>query len=153
MTGKDFLPEKDLLEKTAALEIFEYSSLGKELKKQTSVAEKQYQKLENSYEADKIIKRKKPTLENYSKLDLIYDANHSFFKYYRDRKKIYDLSKHSFLNEFFDDLDKLKNLNPEKGSIKDKNINVHDKASELYNNFLGIFYHKYYELSDDKRKK
>ena len=87
MTGKDFLPEKDLLEKTAALKRFEYSPLGKELKKQTRVAEKQYQKLENSYEADKIIKRKKPTIENYGKLDLIYDANHSFFKYYRDRKK------------------------------------------------------------------
>ena len=28
-----------------------------------------------------------------------------------------------------------------------------DKASELYNDFLGICYHRYYELSDDKRKK
>ena len=50
-------------------------------------------------------------------------------------------SKHSFLNEFFDDLDKSNNLNPQ---------NV--MASELYNTFLGICYHKYYELSDDKRK-
>ena len=28
-----------------------------------------------------------------------------------------------------------------------------DKVSALCNNFLGIYYHKYYELSDDKRKK
>ena len=30
---------------------------------------------------------------------------------------------------------------------------MYDKTSELYNDFLGIYYHKYYELSDDKRKK
>ena len=29
---------------------------------------------------------------------------------------------------------------------------MYDTASELYNDFLGIYYHKYYELSDDKRK-
>ena len=78
--GKDVLPEIDLGEKTAALKRFEYSPLGKELKNQTSVAEKQYQKLDNTYESDKIIKKEKPKLENYSKSDLIYDANHSFFQ-------------------------------------------------------------------------
>ena len=30
---------------------------------------------------------------------------------------------------------------------------MYDKASELCNDFLGIYYHKYYELSDDKRNK
>ena len=44
-TGKDVLREKDLLEKAAAIKKFEYSPLGKELKKQTSVAEKQYKNL------------------------------------------------------------------------------------------------------------
>ena len=33
LTRKDVLPEKDLLEKAAAIKIFEYSLLGKELKK------------------------------------------------------------------------------------------------------------------------
>ena len=33
LTGKCVLPEKDLLEKSAAIKIFEYSPLGKELKK------------------------------------------------------------------------------------------------------------------------
>ena len=45
LTGEDVLPEKDLLEKAATMKRFEYSSLGKDLKKQTSVAEKQYQKI------------------------------------------------------------------------------------------------------------
>ena len=40
LTGKDVLPGKDLLEKTAAIKRFEYSLLGKELKKQTIFAKK-----------------------------------------------------------------------------------------------------------------
>ena len=35
LTGKGVLPENDLLEKTAAIKRFEYSSLGSDLKKQT----------------------------------------------------------------------------------------------------------------------
>ena len=62
-------------------------------------------------------------------------------------------SKHSFLNLFFGDLDKSNNLNPEKESTKQKKINLYDKASKLYNYFQRIYYHTYYELSDDKKKK
>ena len=40
LTGKDILPEKDLLEKVVEIKRSEYSLLSKELKKQTSVAEK-----------------------------------------------------------------------------------------------------------------
>ena len=43
LIGKDVLPGKDLLGKAAAIKSFEYSPLGKELIKQTSFAEKQYQ--------------------------------------------------------------------------------------------------------------
>ena len=43
LTGKDVLPEKDMLEKAVTIKRLEYSPLGKELEKQTSVAEKQYQ--------------------------------------------------------------------------------------------------------------
>ena len=54
LTGKDVLPEKkDLLEKAAAIKRFEYSPLGKELKKQTSVAEEQYQNFDNVFESNK----------------------------------------------------------------------------------------------------
>ena len=41
-----------MLEKVAALKRFEYSSLGKELKAQTSVAEKQYQGLNKLFKPD-----------------------------------------------------------------------------------------------------
>ena len=61
-TGKDVLPEKELLEKSAALTKFEYSPLGSELKKQIELAKKQYQKLDNTDEVDKIINKEKPTL-------------------------------------------------------------------------------------------
>ena len=57
MTGKDVLPEQDLLEKAAAIKRFEYSLLGKELEKQTRVAENQYQKFDNSLEFDNAIKK------------------------------------------------------------------------------------------------
>ena len=77
MTSNDVLPEKDLLEKAAALKRFEYFPLGNELKAQTDIAEKQYQKLDNTDEFDETI-NEKSILNNYSKSDLIYDTNHSF---------------------------------------------------------------------------
>ena len=45
LASKDVLPEKNLVEKVTTMEIFEYSSLGKELKAQTDITKKQYQKL------------------------------------------------------------------------------------------------------------
>ena len=42
LTGKDVLPEKDLLEKPATIKIFEYLLIGKELKAQTGFAKDQY---------------------------------------------------------------------------------------------------------------
>ena len=45
--------QKDLLEKVAAIKRFEYSPSGKELKAKTSVAEKQYQKLDKVFESNK----------------------------------------------------------------------------------------------------
>ena len=53
LTGKDFLPEKCLLEKAATLKKYEYSPLGKEIKGKTSAAEKQYQKLDKVFESNK----------------------------------------------------------------------------------------------------
>ena len=47
ITGKDVLhPKKEFLEKATALKRFEYFPLSKELKKQTRVAEKQYQRFD-----------------------------------------------------------------------------------------------------------
>ena len=73
-----------MLEKFAVIKKFEYSLLSKELKKQTSAAEKLYQKLDDTHEFDAIIKKK-----NYSKSNLINDANHNYkyYKFYRYRTK------------------------------------------------------------------
>ena len=59
LTGKDVLSEKDLLEKVATMKRFEYWLLSSELKKQTDIAEKQYKRLDNTYELDNIIKKRK----------------------------------------------------------------------------------------------
>ena len=32
-------------------------------------------------------------------------------------------------------------------------MKVHDISSELCNGFLGIYYHKYHDISDDKRNR
>ena len=58
---------------------------------------------------------KKTTLKKYSKADLIYDANHTFYKYH-DIKKSNNLSfesKYSFIANLFDDLNKLSRLKPQ----------------------------------------
>ena len=88
LTSKDVLPEKDLLEKAAAIKKFENSPLGSELKKQTSAVEKHYQVLNTLFESDKekqlvVIKKepltiKKEKLEITDESKLIYDSKYSF---------------------------------------------------------------------------
>ena len=96
---------------------FEYSVLDKELKAQTDTAKKQYQKLDDAYRFDKIIKKEKQALKKYSKSDLIYNSNYSFYKYFCDVKKFDSLfpeSKYSFLTKFFNDLNKFNKLKTQK---------------------------------------
>ena len=45
LTDEGVLLEKGLLKKAATIKIFEYSALGSDLKKQTSIARKQYQQV------------------------------------------------------------------------------------------------------------
>ena len=71
MTGKDVLPEKDLLEKAATMKRFKYSPLGKALKAQTEIAKKQYQKLDDTFGFNKVIKKVEQTFKNYNKLSQI----------------------------------------------------------------------------------
>ena len=59
LTCKYISTDKNVLEKTAAKKKFEYLLLNKELKAQTDISIKQYQKLENMFEFDKLIKNKK----------------------------------------------------------------------------------------------
>ena len=122
------MPEKYLLEKTATLKRFEYSPLGKELKAQTAITKKQYQKLDNTYEFDKIFKKEKPTLENYNKSNIIVIVKN--------------------LKTFLNDLDKFNKLKTLKEKAEKKKTNVYDKASELYNDLLQKYFDEYYDLSD-----
>ena len=91
LTGKDVLPEKDFLEKAATKKIFKYLPFDKELKAQTGIAKKN-QNLNDTYKFDKIIKKEKPTLQNYNKSGLIYRKNYSLSKYYHDVRKFDNLS-------------------------------------------------------------
>ena len=134
MTGKDVLPEKDLLEKAATINRFEYSPLGKELKAQT--------------EFDKIIKKEKPTLKKYNRLNLIYDSKYSFYPYY-NIKNFNSLSltlKYPILFSLYSELNKFDNINPQKGCRKEKKETMHEKASELYNEYLEIYFNQYMNL-------
>ena len=67
MTSKDILLEKDLLEQAATMKRFEYSPLGKELKAQTDIAKKQYQKLDIYYKFGK-----ESIIEKYNKYLILY---------------------------------------------------------------------------------
>ena len=80
MTGLDVLPEKELFEKAATIKRFEYSPLGKELKKQTSVAEKQYQNFDNVFESDKIQEDKTKSRKSRTKSNLVYSNYFTFYK-------------------------------------------------------------------------
>ena len=53
LTGKEVLPENGLLEKAATIKRFEYSPLDSEMKKQTDVAKKQYQRPDKVLKFDK----------------------------------------------------------------------------------------------------
>ena len=57
LTGKDVSLEKDLLQKTATTKQIGYLPLDKELKSQTDIAMKQYQKLDDTFIFDKIIEK------------------------------------------------------------------------------------------------
>ena len=138
------MPEKALLEKAAAMKRFEYLLLDKELKSKMDIAKKQYQTLHKMYEIDEAI-NKKVTLKNYSTSDLVYEGNYSFYKNYRDTKKLDKLSlksKHLFLVTFIYDLDKFTKLKTQKERTQKKKINVYNKATELYSDFPSIYFNE-----------
>ena len=82
MTGKDVLLEKGLVEKAATMKRFESSPLGSELIKQTSIAEKQYQRFDDCGEAltikkdDKALPIKKHNRSNFS-----YNPDFTVYKF------------------------------------------------------------------------
>ena len=129
LTGKDVLPEKDWLEKAAALKKFKYSPLGKKLKKQTSVAEKQYQKFHNTHRFDRI-KKEKGVIKKYNRLNLVYDSKYSFYEYYNipNCSTMSPESIYPVLLLFFNDLNKFNNPNKRKKRTKEKKATAYDNA-------------------------
>ena len=79
--AKIFYHKKDFLEKSAAIKIFQYSPLGKELKKQTSVVEKQYQKFNNAFESNKNEEDKTKNKRTLAKPNLVCNNCFLFYKY------------------------------------------------------------------------
>ena len=126
MAGQDFIPEKNLPEKAAAIKRFEYFSLGKELEAQTDIAKKQYQGLDNAFISNKDNKNVNESLikkeKKKYKSNLIY--NKLSFYSYNDDKKFDSLSfksKYFYLLRFYDDLQKLVKMKPVKpDKIKEK---------------------------------
>ena len=64
---KNVFPGKDFLKNSATIIRFEYLSLGKQLKAETEIEKKQYKRLDDTYEFDKIIKIEKPTIRKYNR--------------------------------------------------------------------------------------
>ena len=102
LRGEYVLPEKYLLEIAATIKRFEYSLFCSELKKQTDIAEKEYQISEKNFSLifwsikdnknviHSLTKRvniaKSLTKKNYIKQNLIYNTT-SFFGYCDDKTK------------------------------------------------------------------
>ena len=116
-----------MLEKVATMKSFEYLSLGKELKIQTGNAKTQYQKLDDTYEFDKIIKVEKPTFKKYNRSNLIYNSKYSFYEYcnIKNFNNFSLKSNYPILLSFYSDLNQFNNLNPQKEStIRKKRLYI-----------------------------
>ena len=110
LTGKDVLPEKHFLEKAATMKRFEYSPLGRKLKGQTDITKKQYQRLDNTYEFDRIIIIiiKKTAIRIYNRSNLICNSKYSFYEYYDiDFNTLSLTSKYRFSTSFYEELKKI----------------------------------------------
>ena len=104
MTGKDVLPEKGFLEKAATIKRFDHPLLGNELKKQTSVAEKQCQKFD-VFESNKKEEVETKRKGSRTKSGLVYN-NFTFYKY----QGINDFVKRSLDSKKRSKIDRLKEL-------------------------------------------
>ena len=129
LTGKYVLPEKDLLEKAAAIKRFEYSPFAKELKKQTRVAKKQYQKLDQTFESNKTLEEKTKNKRSRANSNLAYNNDFTFYIYrdskefgtkrFIDSKQNYLKSLKNILELFYRDIVEIMPNNEEKQKKKD----------------------------------
>ena len=148
-----------MLEKAATIKRFEYLPLSSELKKQTCIPEKKYQRLDKASEfdkkGDKTINKdgKKSTLQKYNKSDLICDSKHSFYKYHYINKcnNCSFESKYKDLISFYQDLNELSKGKSTNEHTKEEKKNMYNNASELYNVLLRMYFGEYMNLSYSKQ--
>ena len=159
LTGKDVLPEKNLLEKPATMKRFEYSLLGKELKKQTSVAEKHPQTFDQVFNHDKIEKPVTLKIEGpltTGESSLFYNSKYSFTEF-QNAGKYMDDSLVSRYNNYLallkQRLEEFKKFIPRKAKTKAKKKIVYNNAKKLYNTLLSIYYNDYNEITDEEKRK
>ena len=87
--------------------------------------------------------------------NLIYNSKYSFYQYHKI-KVFNTLSlapKYSFLFSFYNELNKFNSLKLLKETTIKKNETVYDNASELYNEYLEIYFDQYIPLSDAEKRK
>ena len=123
---------------------FECSPLGKELKGETHISKKQYQKLDIDYKFDEESK-----VGKYNKSDLIYKAIPNDIKKFN---KLSIESKKSFLSCFSSDLNRFSSINPRNENTIYRKTKMYHTALELYAEFLDIYFDKYYDLPDAKKR-
>ena len=156
LTLKDILPEKDLLEKAATIKRFEYLPLRNELKKQNSIAEKQYQKLEKAFEPNKQEEDKIKTKKSRAKSNLVYIKDFSFCKYSKTKEFAVKLSFNSEQNNlkdfknilelFYNDTEEIKTNSEDQKKRLEKRKVALVTACELYDKPLNIYATQYNKL-------
>ena len=158
MTGKHVLPENDLLEIAAALKRFEYLSLSKELKKQASVAEKQYQDFDKVFNYDekeeplKIEKEEPLTIDASS---LFYNNKYTFNEFknvgkYED--ECLESRYNIYLTPFKNRLKEFEKFTPRTVKTKRNKKIVYKNARELYSKLISIYYNDYNDIIDEEKK-
>ena len=156
LTGKGVLPKKDLLQKAATMKRFEYSQLGKELKLQNSVAEKQYQafdKVFNHNEKEEPVKIKK---EAPLIAILFYNKKYSFTEF-RNVGKCKDdflVSRYNnYLAPFKQQLEEIKKFTIGKAKTKEKKKIAYNNDKKLYSILLNIYCNDYNDMTDEEKEK
>ena len=135
---------------------FEYSPLGKELKKQTSVAEKQYRSFDKAFnhnEKEEPVKIKKEGPLTTDESSLFYNNKYSFIEFKNIGKYMDDFLVTRYINylaPFKQRMEEFKKFTPGKAKTKAKKKN---NAKKLYSILLSIYYNDYNDITDKEKKR
>ena len=123
---------------------FEYLLLGKELKKDSSAEEKQYQSFHKIFkyeEKEEPVKVEKEELVTTSKSKLVYNNKYTSSEYKYIKKYMDDSfkTKCNKLVSLYRRLSEFKKHNPQTERTMIKKKNVYDNAIKLYNRLLSVY--------------